>query len=100
MDGNVLVRAGSACERITLKSDCKKAAESLKAAGELPFLDLGEDGKTWENGKNWADEEVDNWPPYCYLWAGKRVYFNTLASGKRDCDSKASTCICRWPTGN
>ena len=78
-----------------MKSDCKKAAESLKAAGELPDLDLGENGKTWKNGKNFHDEAVDNWPPYCYLYQGKKVYFNEKASGKRDCDSKSSTCICR-----
>ena len=81
------------CERIRSKSECKKAAESLQKAGELPGLEL-----PLEDGKNFKYEEEDYWPPYCYFQVDHNnvaVYFNGKASGSRACDSGLSQCICR-----
>ena len=35
-----------------------------------------------------------SYPPYCYIYDGKRLYFNTKRSSWKTCDSE-SNCICR-----
>ena len=62
---------------MTSKSDCEEAAR------QLGFSDTSA-----------TEEDVGNWPPYCYLHNGRTLYFNKRSNGARDCDSQTAVCIC------
>ena len=36
-----------------------------------------------------------SWPPGCYLYDGRTVYFNHDVDSNRACDDEARTCICK-----
>ena len=76
--GYTKVISGSSCGRVRTKSDCEEAARQLG---------LSDTSAT--------EEDVENWPPYCYFYNGNSLYFNKRSNGARDCDSQHAVCICK-----
>lgn len=70
---------GMTCERVTSKADCEMAAT------QLGLLDTEA-----------SDEDTPDYPPYCYLFEGRSLYFNANGNGYRA--NSDSVYICRLQT--
>ena len=66
------------CLRVRDKTECEKAAKLLKLSDQSAGV----------------DDDRDEYPPHCYLYRGKDLYFNTASQPHTKC-SRTNPCICR-----
>ena len=79
--GYVVVTSGTNCTRITTKADCEAAASELGAVGLTA-----------------AEETASTYPPYCYLYDGRWLYFNKYTDGNNEaCGAGSKECLCVEP---
>jgi len=80
--GYVMVTSGTDCTRITTKADCETAASALNIA----------------DGLTATEENAYGWPPYCYLYDGRWLYFNKYTDGNNEaCGAGSKECLCVEP---
>ena len=77
--GYEVVTEGTECQRIQSKADCEAAVTGLEIAIGLTAI----------------EETAIGWPPYCYLYQGRYLYFNKQTDSDQPCDSFNMVCICR-----
>ena len=72
------ISIGSECKRVTSKAECEEAAIQLG----LSDLEASE-------------ETAPDWPPYCYFYQMKTLYFNNDGYAISECDDYSKVCICK-----
>ena len=71
------VTEGSTCERVTSKAECELAAKQLDLSDTEALV-----------------EDKSDWPPFCYLYKGRSLFYNTAGNNASECNSD-SVCICK-----
>ena len=71
-----LVTSGNSCGRIKSKAGCEQAARQLGLSDTEA-----------------SEENVSDYPPYCYIYDGKKLWFNTNGDSPSGCNSDEA-CIC------
>ena len=79
LSGYVAVKSGLCSYRITTKADCEAALRGM--------------GLEWLDKDGAAEETSSGYPPYCYLYQGKYLYFNKDSNSEVKCSS-TNVCIC------
>ena len=70
------------CIRIRDKAECEKAARLLKLSDQSAGV----------------DDDSEDYPPHCYHYLGKHLYFNTASQPRTKC-SRTNPCICKTTSG-
>ena len=74
----IMVTSGSTCKRVTSKADCEEAARQLGISDTEA-----------------SEETVADYPPYCYFYMGRSLYFNNNGNATSQCNSESRACICQ-----
>ena len=72
------VTSGSTCERVTTMAECEEAARKLGLSDTTA-----------------REESVSDYPPYCYFYKGRLLWFNNNANANEPCNSDSKVCICQ-----
>ena len=72
-----MVTSGSNCGRVTSKAECEEAARQLGLSDNVA-----------------SEESVSNWPPYCYFYNERSLWFNNYGDAVSQCTNSAA-CICK-----
>ena len=72
------VTSGSTCERVTTKTECEEAARQLGLSDTTA-----------------REETASSYPPYCYFYKGKSLWFNNDSNADPQCNSDSKVCICQ-----
>ena len=76
--GYIRVTIGSTCQRITSREECEEAAAQLGLSDTEA-----------------SEEYVSDWPPYCYIYEGDSLYYNTNGNATSQCNTIKRVCICK-----